>query len=612
MPAKIPQFGDFVFGEGTGIYNARMREMAPAERDLTILGRAGAHGMSIVNSRRKGKTVMISGVIIKDSSSELITAIRDMEKMLMAESSGGLPTADLQFQNEDGTWIYDDAVLLNPETLFPDEEANNVSWMPFTAVFFCPTGIARSISLTTVDFDSITSTPNTDSITISGSVGPHVLIAITFNTVSTITEFTFTNTTTSEQITVDGLSITNGDTVYIDNENQEVRVNTTKVAFDGVFPTFIPDLNEWQLAVAGSSNIAEQQTTYDDVEQVYGNNWISQEFQVDSNLDIAQIALYLRKVQGEVLQLYADFTSSVPSTHFNKSGSVTVDSGRAKLDAIGQTSTMDTNGKSPTGYPSGDDITGCEFYFNWVGGGPEGTDRRFGITNGTDYIRLKTEHVTGTSRWETGGAFSGGGGGLSATSGTFKVIVESGAVKVYFNGAYQFTAKSSGGMPAGMYFWAQAPQISGTTNYLLIDNVKFTAIANANQDVDVAIYSDSAGDPDAVISNGSLTIAESDVATSFSQILKAFSTAPSLTTATVYHLVIKQDGGDENNYYEVRKNTAGGYASGTLEKSADGGSTWDDTTPAAEDLWFKLWTTLPTSFDIDIAMSYYESHYGVV
>ena len=56
----------------------------------------------------------------------------------MAEDKGGLPVADLQFENEDGTWVYDDAIMLNPETLFPDEEPETVAWMPFTAAFFAP------------------------------------------------------------------------------------------------------------------------------------------------------------------------------------------------------------------------------------------------------------------------------------------------------------------------------------------------------------------------------------------------------------------------------------------------------------------------------------------
>lgn len=588
--------------------------MSPAERDLTILGRAGSHGMTILRSRRKGKTVMISGIMLKSSAANLVTGIRDMEQRLMAEDKGGLPVADLQFENEDGTWVYDDAIMLNPETLFPDEEPETVAWMPFTAAFFCPTGIARSVQQTTVSFADITGTPETDSVTISGTVAPDVIIAITFDTVSTITAFTFTNTTTNEQITVDGLSMTDNDTVYIDNEKKEVRLNTTKIAFDGIFPTFLPGLNEWQFAVAGTNNVTEEQTNYDDVEGVYGNNWISQEFTC-GNESIGQIALYIRKVAGEILQIYDDFSSgSIQSTHWNKEGDVTVSGGRAKLNAIGQQSVLTSDGKTPSGYPSGDQVTGVEFYFYWVGGGQEGIDRRCGITNGTDYIRIKSEHATGVSRWETGGAFSGGGSTESTSAGTVKILVESGAVKVYFNGAYRFTAKASGGMPANIYFWALATQMPGTgPNYLLIDNVKFMAVATANTDLNVRIETDSAGDPSgSAVINGTLTIAEADVPISFAQIIKEFATAPSLSTATVYHLVIKQTGGDADNYYEVRKYISGGYANGTLEKSADGGSTWDDTTPAAQDLWFKLWTTLPSSFNVDIDISYYESHYGIV
>lgn len=619
MAGRNIQFGIYPLSTANGVRITKVDDLNAARRVLTAMDLAGQNGLSILRALLRGKVIKVDGYVLADSESQFSGYIREMLQALIAEHlNQSVPTADLQIETSVGTLVYDDCILLNTDTMFDPQDPSQPTWIPFHLLFLSPKGIAHEVNPTEVADDTITTSPYTNTVTISGDASPKPVLRFTFVDASTIDELTFTNQTTNESITISGLGLNDGDILVIDTELGEVRKNTTKIDFTGVFPRFLPGTNDYQIAFSGTSNVSQEQTSYDDVEVVYSAKWISQEFQVNGNQDISQLALFIRKVAGEVLALYDDFSGSISASKWNTSGSVTATGGRMRLNAIGQTSTATTDNKTPGGgVPDGDGINGVQFWFQWVGGGPEGTDRRFGITNGTDYIRLKSEHATqpGVSRWETGGAFSGGGGGETGPTGTVEIRVESGAVKVYWNGTYRFTAKASGGMPAGMYFWAQAPQISGETNYLEIDNLKFPTVATANVDLDVAIYPDDTGDPDiagGAVTNGELSIAIGDIGTSFSQIIKAFATPPSLLDATVYHLVISQAGGDVNNYIEVRKNTAGGYADGTLETSGDSGTTWDDTTPAAEDLWFRLWTTLPTSFDVDLLISYFKSYFAAL
>lgn len=616
MPAKVPQFGAFTFSESNGIYNARMREVSPAERDLTIMGRAGTSGMSILRGRRKGKTIAISGIVLKESQSEFITAIRTMAQLLMAESGGGVPTENLQFVNDEGTWIYEDAVLLNPDNLFNEEEAHMITWVPFTAIFFCPTGIARSATLTTVNFNNITSVPNTDSITIGGTVAPDTLIAITFDLVSTIDEFTFTNTTTNESITVTGLialGIANDAVVYIDPANGEVRLNATKIAFNGIFPTFLPGSNRWQLTVAGVNNITEEQTSYDDTEKVYGDKQVSQEFTA-GNEDIAQIALFLQKVEGTIdeLTLYDDFSDpTIDPDKWGTSGNISVVGGRMRFGSkFAEAGTNNKTVPDPPGEPitkeaewyqeqvSSNDAAGGTMWFSVNDGVGAAIQVHHNIVNGTMFLALTGAYGSGTkATW-------------GERSGTMNIKQVGSDIEVRHNGILRYTI-------VGKTFQTDSFLIGqmNTTNTANMDigNVKVnkTVAANTNEDLDVEIQGDAAGKPDgSAIANGTLAISASLIGLTYNEIIAAFATDPTLVVATIYHLVVKQSGGDVNNYYNVRKNTVGGYGNGTLETSSDGGLTW--TNVVAEDLYFKLWTPLPSSINIDVAMSYYLSHYAAI
>lgn len=113
------------------------------------------------------------------------------------------------------------------------------------------------------------------------------------------------------------------------------------------------------------------------------------------------------------------------------------------------------------------------------------------------------------------------------------------------------------------------------------------------------------------ITNGYVSVPIADISdSSFSEIIKGFLTKVVHAAATDYHIVLRQTGGDVNNFIEVKVDTGGGYANGNVETSIDSGTTWVEV--SGEDMYFKLWKDLPTSVNLDLDITWFESEYQVV
>lgn len=96
----------------------------------------------------------------------------------------------------------------------------------------------------------------------------------------------------------------------------------------------------------------------------------------------------------------------------------------------------------------------------------------------------------------------------------------------------------------------------------------------------VEIQTDTAGSPSGVVvTNGSLTIAASEVSTTPSWVYKSFTTAPSLTSGTQYHIVLKAAATvNATNYYAVRNATNNVYSGGVFKYSTNSGTAYSAST----------------------------------
>jgi hypothetical protein len=593
MATKNVTFGTYSLIPENGIIVSRVMDLHGPKRFLSILQNANSRGASVLRSVFQEKVIQVDGIIFVDSSSNFTTKLQEFTQQLLRDAR------DLKIENENGTFQYDGCYVVNSDRMVDTQNPENILHIPFSIQFIAPKGFCHEIDETNHSDDDITSFPHTDTITIDGTVNPE----------PAITDIIFTNQTTNTQISV--LSIdtgsgqaNDGDILVIDTANKTVKMNGTEVEYDGVFPSFNIDDNIYQVTIAGTSNIAEEQTSYDGEEQIYDDAWVGQQFLSNANQDISQIGLVLKRVAADVLALYDDFPS-LDTDKWAVSGGGGVSSGRMRIQ--GTSGTFSTNGKT-TPTPPGDPITGEA---EWTQTQESGTDGAGGtmrtrLTNGTDYIEIAQLIDVHDTIIRLGGHYgSGDGARWSGTNNTISVKQVGSNIEIRANGSLKQTL-SGKSFQANTHF--EGTLSTSNTHHLSIDNVKFQQSSTANTDITVEINADDSGDPDGTpVTNGSLTIPASTVDTeAFGEIIKEFSTEPSLTTATIYHLVVYQTGGDTNNYYLIKKNSAGGYADGTLEKSSDGGTTWAN---ATGDLYFRIWSTLPTSVDLDIDIDYYPSHH---
>lgn len=513
MPSKTFQYGSFPLTEENGILVDEAHEMQGAKRALALSGVAGGRGINILRTQQLEKVIEVNGFVRETTSANFISKVRSLEQNLIAENNNG--KANLQVQTEIGTYVYDDAVLLNPDTLVDKERGWHSTYIPFRAIFACPKGYARDINETIITDANITSVPKTGSVNITGNANTEPILKFTFDTASSIQEVTFTNTTTNEAITVSGITLINGDVLEIDVAKKQVRLNTVIKKFTGVFPFFIPGTNNYQITFAGASNVDEEQTSYDSERSSYGQRYVGQEYQAATG-NIQQIALLLKRVSNSILSLLDDFAdNNIDGTKWNTSGVVQETGGELRVIGaqmeehdnfddnsvngakwnvsgtyaeeggrmrVGKKNGSGSNGEANTdGKTNGDPIFGAEWWFSWNAGGSEGPDVWSGIyADGSNYLEARSQHAVNTTVISGAGAFSGLGYTVSGNSATVKVTEEGGRLKLIVNGVEQ--SNVSGAFPAGCYFRAVSEGGSGTNFYVEVDSVQFVQSKNSVAD----------------------------------------------------------------------------------------------------------------------------------
>ena len=122
------------------------------------------------------------------------------------------------------------------------------------------------------------------------------------------------------------------------------------------------------------------------------------------------------------------------------------------------------------------------------------------------------------------------------------------------------------------------------------------------------IQTNSAGDPSGTkVENADAIINFNDIVISPSWIQFIFSTAPSLTAAVQYHIVVECEllyTGFKTVVW--RHNSAGGYTDGMLKVSTDAGSNWAD--QSDEDAAFKTYKGSTADQTADIDIDYYKTY----
>lgn len=580
-----------------------------ALREMTIQKTIG-RGDAVLNSEFGSKIVEVRGILKFDIQINMTSGLRDFYRNMIEE---GQP---LTVQNDAGEFVYDGCYVTNTDDMIDPMRLEGASEVPFRLLIFCPKGFARTTTQTTQTNTNITSIPYSSFVDITGDTNPEPIITVTLDDASSFSGIYFTNLTTNMQINVTGLDLEDGDVITFNIEQKKVLHNTTEVAFEGVFPDFIVGRNNYQLTGEGSSSLVLNQSSYNSEYSIYGDKIAAQSFELPDMETLTQISLLLKKVSSLEYTLYdACNGGSINVGLWNVTGTdASADGSAYRVGIIGS----GDNSGDTTIVSTATNAVGWKMNYEMLDGNNSGHAPSFlGVksADNTKVISLRTKNYQDSNQdhkhlfsLETTGF---GGAAVSEAfydaTGILEIIQVGSDIEVYYAGALRLTIS---GQTLGAV-QAYAKVLNATNNKLRFYNVYGKSDPDANTDITVEIQTDSTGEPSGTpVTNGTLTISASEIGTSFAEIIKQFSTPPSLSATTTYHVVISQAGGDINNYYLIKFQNTDVLADGNFETSIDDGGTWVQET--GSDMYLKLWGGLPTSFEFTLAISYFASYFNIV
>lgn len=604
------QFGSFVLGAANNVIVNVVREKSPAEMAFGLLQPARSRGVSIVSMTPKAKTIEIVGTVrVTGSINTYTDSVRDFIAAFMQQ-------ADFYIGTTDGLFLYEDCVCLNPQAMFREEDHFNIDFIKFRAELLAPKGVAISSNVTSHTFNNISTSPYTNQITVGGTAVPEPIITLTLDSTggAALSNLTFLNRDTNESISIP-TAYHSDDVVVIDTAEKRVTYNTKNKRFTGLLPRFNLGTNRFKVDVATATSLHQSQETSDDVRSVYGSNQLYQRITPSTSLTVPQIDLLLKKIETAITSVLDTFNSGSISSSIwlttSTTGTVSVVDGKARLYAIdGSPANQNAYLIQNSNLLSAGQ--GCAFSVEVRQSDNSSSSTMQGeMTNGTDYIRIRATGVQPSYfTLESSSYYGSLSASLGGSSGVLEIKQVGADIEIYWNGSLQTTITGKTTKVNSYVKFTTTGRTAGTPNIFEADNVLIYSSSNANSDITVELRSVSANKPSASVV-GTATIRASDVATDGYTIIPVkFSTNPALSNGVSYALVVRQTGGDVNNYFSLKVNTSGGYSSGEDGYSNNAGSTW--TALPGEDIWFRLYNAFPTGFNVDLGIQYPVTHHSVV
>lgn len=252
--AKTITYNSFSFQDSDFLTQDIIYRNMPAKViDLEPLARRD--GFRIVNTYYDSKVITISGLLTKDTETNLRTSIDSMKEAL------SINEANLDITDGAATIRY----VATVESIDMPEEHYHITSIPYRISFKCqPFGKATSATTTT---NSFSTTPYSNSINPTGSANAYPKLKWTCTTAPTaaITQIDFINSSTNDSISVTSLAMdANGDYLEVDTDAMTVKVShdsgpAAEVDFSGVFPLFYSNTNSYTVSVTCAGTFALRQ-----------------------------------------------------------------------------------------------------------------------------------------------------------------------------------------------------------------------------------------------------------------------------------------------------------------------------------------------------------------
>ncbi|MHA1347409.1 MAG: choice-of-anchor R domain-containing protein, partial [Candidatus Heimdallarchaeaceae archaeon] len=219
-------------------------ESAPL-RELALLGLAKNDGAILISEKYGTKRIMVAGHIKASTASSMETAIDTFKELFSRKEK------NLDISWADGTRRY---VATCTRHEF-NRDYMNINFCPWIAEFVVPAGIGEDTSLTAaLNAVSVSTTPYSSSVTLSGSAEPKPIITITFGAgfAATCLGVSFENTDTDEKIVVNrSAGFANTKVLVIDCNARTVKYDGADTSFHGVFPSFKVGSSNFDIETGG-------------------------------------------------------------------------------------------------------------------------------------------------------------------------------------------------------------------------------------------------------------------------------------------------------------------------------------------------------------------------
>lgn len=190
----------------------------------------------------------ITGVIDPYSIGEYLS-IKINYGALMSEDKSDFRLGGIIWQDEVQTRNFRSFV----EDFDVNMEHYDISRANFALSVFAYEGIAESTGdYTVLGVTGLTAITYADDVTFEGSYSPLPKFTINVTSATNVTNITFTNVTTGDEIGI-ARTYSAGDKIVIDTYKREVLANGTAVDYDDVLPRFTLGKNDIQVSIAGST-----------------------------------------------------------------------------------------------------------------------------------------------------------------------------------------------------------------------------------------------------------------------------------------------------------------------------------------------------------------------
>ena len=238
-------FDGFSLADNASSFVTHLLDSAPT-RD--ILGKAIPRddGAFVNADFWREKRIEVRG-IVKKSTNALLEAYLDTVR----KNLGGTEK-NLDITRDSGNIVRRYiATLENPHELFADRRYYHNTFCPYVARFVCKTPFATDRDYSSQNIQ-VTTSPETDGVSYGGTIEGKPIFVLVFNAANSVTAMTVKNDDTGEELTYTG-TLSAGDQLEIDSENNTVKLNGTEVDYSGAFPTLNIGDNTIRYTPTGSS-----------------------------------------------------------------------------------------------------------------------------------------------------------------------------------------------------------------------------------------------------------------------------------------------------------------------------------------------------------------------